>query len=798
MNYGDLTPEALAEKITKSGIEVDGIQYVRSEPSTNVVVGYVETCEKHPNADKLNLCSVDVGETENLQIICGAPNVAQGQKVVVAKPRAVLPGNFKIKKVKLRGIESNGMICSMKELGVDEAFIAPQFQEGIIVLDPSTEVGEDVVELLNLDDAILEFDLTPNRSDALNMIGVAYEVAAILDLPLNLPEPTVQESEEAAKDLVKVSIEDEDLCNYYSARIIKNIKVGPSPLWMQNALLSAGIRPINNVVDITNFVLMEYGQPLHAFDYYLVGTGEILVRTAQDSEELITLDDKNRSLNTNNLLITDGSKAIALAGVMGGLETEVNKNTQNILLEAANFDGFNIRSTVKETGLRSEASTRYEKRIDQGRLDEASLRACELLEKFAGGQVCGGKVSAGQLDLSEAKLTIHPDEVNRRLGTEISLKTMVDILRKLRFNREVKAGLIEVSIPTRRLDITIFEDMLEEIARIFGYDQLPFTLPANASKPGGLTDKQKLKRAMNQYLQSAGFTEAITYSLVSKAEINHFVSPEQSDSLHPVALAMPMSEDHQYLRTSLVPELINRLSYNVARKQTNINLYEIASVFLTEEAQLTKQPEEQLRLTAIATGKWLTHPWQAEEKAVDFYTLKGVLEGLFSHIDRNFSLEQTRLEDMHPGRTALIKVDGETIGFMGQVHPQYAKAHDLKDVYFFDLNVSKLLETTTLEINYTPVSKYPAITRDVAFVMDQTIHAGDMVQLIEETGGSLVTEVQAFDVYIGKNLKDNEKSVAFKIVFQDRSKTLTDEEINTVFSAIIAAAEEKYHAYVRS
>src|SRR5690625_2437718 len=527
VNFGSLTPEQLGEKITKSGIEVDGIEYIINEKSENIVVGYVKECEQHPNADKLKLCQVDVGD-ENLQIICGAANVAQGQKVVVAKPGAVLPGNFKIKKVKLRGIESNGMICSLQELGVGERFIVPAFAEGIAVLPDDAVIGEPVDELLNLQDAVLEFDLTPNRADALSMLGVAYEVAAILDEDITFPAPEIDTIDESVTDYISVAVDNPELCPYYGAFIIKDVTVKPSPLWMQNYLLAAGIRPINNVVDITNYVLLEYGQPLHAFDYDLLDSKEIRVRAATNGEEIVTLDDQTRKLSNEHLLITNGKKGIAIAGVMGGANTEVNAETTTILLEAAFFDSQTIRKAVKHTCLRSEASNRYEKGVDPNRVKEAGIRACELFEKYADGKVARGIEEFDELDRSEKTINLNATEVNTRLGTDISIVEMEEILTKLRFTFERSGSDLIISSPDRRGDVTIFEDMLEQVARIYGYDLLPFTLPANASKPGGLTQEQLLKRNIKNFLESVGMSEAITYSLTDQQQVREFISPELS------------------------------------------------------------------------------------------------------------------------------------------------------------------------------------------------------------------------------------------------------------------------------
>ncbi len=797
VDFGSLTPEQLGEKITKSGIEVDGIEYIIGEKSENIVVGYVKECEQHPNADKLKLCQVDVGE-ETLQIICGAANVAQGQKVVVAKPGAVLPGNFKIKKVKLRGIESNGMICSLQELSVGERFIVPAFSEGIAVLPEDAVIGESVESLLNLNDAILEFDLTPNRADALSMLGVAYEVAAILDEEINLPQPKIDTTDESVTDYVTVSVEDQELCPYYGAFIIKDVQIKPSPLWMQNYLLAAGIRPINNVVDITNYVLLEYGQPLHAFDYHLLNSKEIRVRRANDQEEIVTLDEQTRILSEENLLITNGEKGVALAGVMGGANTEVNDGTNTILLEAAYFDPQTVRKAVKETGLRSEASTRFEKGVDPNRVREAGLRACELLVKYADGQVVEGIAEFDKLDRTEKTVSMNSAQVNKRLGTAILMEEMESILTRLRFKFERNGEDFTVSIPTRRGDITIFEDMLEEVARIYGYDLLPYTLPKNASKPGGLTKQQQLKRTIKNYMESVGLSEAITYSLTDKERVNELISPELSDNLKPIQLAMPMSEDHQYLRLSLLPELLNRLTYNVARKQANIALYEVGSIFLSEQEKVSDQPKEHLRLAGAVTGTWVDNKWQQEVKPVDFYVVKGIIEGLFRYLNIHVTYEQAVVQDMHPGRCATIHVGNSQIGFFGQVHPNITKRQDLKETFVFDINMEYLLNSTRSELAYEVIPKYPSILRDIAFVVNEAVSAGEIKAEIERIGAPLVKHVEAFDVYRGENVEANEKSIAYNVHYQDPEKTLTDEEVDASFKEIVDAISKKFGAHIRS
>lgn len=796
VDIGNISVDELAEKITKSGVEVDHIIHVGQEIE-GVVVGYVETCEQHPNADKLNVCKVNIGN-ETLTIVCGAPNITAGQKVAVATPGTTLPGDFHIKEVDLRGIASNGMICSLQELAMDEAYIPPSMAEGIVVLDEEAVIGDPVTAYVNLNDTILEFDLTPNRSDCLSMLGVAYEVAGILGKSIELPQHQIEESSEKASELVQIDIQDEDACPYYAAFVIKDVVVKPSPLWMQNKLLAAGVRPINNVVDITNYVLMEYGQPLHAFDFDRLNSNTIGVRYAQNGETLETLDDEVRSLTDENVVITDGTNPVALAGVMGGASTEVHEGTTTILLEAAFFNPKDVRKSVQLTGLRSESSTRFEKGVDPNRVHEAGLRACSLFQQLAGGTVLASPLAFDVLDRSEKQVVVDLDKVNVRLGTEITVEEVEDILKNLRFNYTVESSIFNVIIPTRRGDITIFEDMLEEIARMYGYDHLPYTLPTSPSKPGGLTTAQQLTRNVNHFLQGAGYDETITYSLTNDARTKMFISPDIQKSVYPVRLAMPMSEDHAYLRVSIIPELLGAVAYNRARYQENIAYYEIGSVFLTEDESVNKQPEENVRLSGVITGNVIDHKWQQEKKSVDFYVVKGLLEQLFEYVRIPVTFSKGTMEDMHPGRCAFVSVGEEVIGYMGQVHPKVARSFDSKDTYVFDLNFDRILELYARKEGFSAIPKYPAITRDVAFVVDKDVIAGDILDAIQELGDPLVTKVEVFDVYGGDNLQEDKKSIAYHLYYQDPTKTLKDKDVDALHHKIVQHINDTFDAFVRS
>ncbi|MFT4415102.1 phenylalanine--tRNA ligase subunit beta [Fredinandcohnia humi] len=795
-DYVDLagvTAEELAEKITRSGIEVEGVDLL-GEGISGIVVGHVLECEQHPNADKLNKCLVDIGEGEPVQIICGAPNVAKGQKVVVAKVGAVLPGNFKIKKAKLRGEESNGMICSLQELGIESKLVSKEYSEGIFVFPHDVVPGADALAQLNLDDQVLELGLTPNRADCLSMLGVAYEVAAILGRDVKLPEPKVITTGEKASDYISVSIEANEDNPLYVARVVKNVKIGPSPLWLQTRLMAAGIRPHNNVVDITNYILLEYGQPLHAFDYDRLGSKEILVRRARDGEKITTLDDAERKLTSDHLVITNGIEPVALAGVMGGANSEVRNDTITVLIESAYFTGGTIRKASKDHGLRSEASARYEKGIDSKRTREAADRAAALMAELAGGEVLDGVVAVDTLEKTPVKVSITLERINKVLGTEISNEEVSAIFTNLKFLFDVDNETFHVEVPSRRGDITIEEDLIEEVARLYGYDTLPKTLPVGESIPGKLSDYQAKRRLVRRYLEGAGLYQSVTYSLTSAEKVNQYALEKRE----PIRLAMPMSEERSLLRLSIIPHLLEVVGHNLARQIESVATYEIGSVFLSQAN--SELPEEKEHLAGALTGSWLTPTWQGEKKTVDFYVLKGILEGLFEKLglEERVSYLQARVEGMHPGRTAAILLDDKEIGFIGQLHPNVQKAQDLTDTFIFELSLKDVLEAEVEEIHYQPIPRYPSMSRDIALVVDKAVAAGDMKKVIIEAGGKLLRDVTIFDLYEGERMEPGKKSVAYSIRYSDPERTLTEEEVTKAHEKVLQAVAEKFDATLRA
>ncbi|HGZ9721797.1 TPA: phenylalanine--tRNA ligase subunit beta [Staphylococcus aureus] len=775
----------LAERITRTGIEVDDlIDYTKD--IKNLVVGFVKSKEKHPDADKLNVCQVDIGEDEPVQIVCGAPNVDAGQYVIVAKVGGRLPGGIKIKRAKLRGERSEGMICSLQEIGISSNYIPKSFESGIYVFSESQVPGTDALQALYLDDQVMEFDLTPNRADALSMIGTAYEVAALYNTKMTKPETTSNELELSANDELTVTIENEDKVPYYSARVVHDVTIEPSPIWMQARLIKAGIRPINNVVDISNYVLLEYGQPLHMFDQDAIGSQQIVVRQANEGEKMTTLDDTERELLTSDIVITNGQTPIALAGVMGGDFSEVKEQTSNIVIEGAIFDPVSIRHTSRRLNLRSESSSRFEKGIATEFVDEAVDRACYLLQTYANGKVLKDRVSSGELGAFITPIDITADKINRTIGFDLSQNDIVTIFNQLGFDIEINDDVITVLVPSRRKDITIKEDLIEEVARIYGYDDIPSTLPVfDKVTSGQLTDRQYKTRMVKEVLEGAGLDQAITYSLVSKEDATAF-SMQQRQTID---LLMPMSEAHASLRQSLLPHLIEAASYNVARKNKDVKLFEIGNVFFANgEGELPDQVEY---LSGILTGDYVVNQWQGKKETVDFYLAKGVVDRVSEKLNLEFSYRRADIDGLHPGRTAEILLENKVVGFIGELHPTLAADNDLKRTYVFELNFDALMAVSVGYINYQPIPRFPGMSRDIALEVDQNIPAADLLSTIHAHGGNILKDTLVFDVYQGEHLEKGKKSIAIRLNYLDTEETLTDERVSKVQAEIEAALIEQ-------
>ncbi len=765
----------LAEKITRSGLEVEEVLDL-SKNLSNIVVGYVKEKQKHPNAEKLSICTVDVGE-EELQIVCGAPNVEKGQYVIVAKIGAKL-NKIKIKKAKLRSIESQGMLCSLEELGINSSQVPKEYQNGIFVFNKKQELGADVVKLLGLDDKIIDIAITPNRADALSMRGIFYEVCAIYDKKDKFKE--IFEEKEYEKTDLKINSESES-CKTYFGQVIKNVTIEPSPLWVQMKLIKSGVRPINNVVDITNYVMLEYGQPMHAFDKDKLGD-KILIREACDGEKIITLDGIERELKNNELVITDTQTPVAIAGVMGGENTEVTNNTKNIVFESAYFSADSIRKTSSQHNLRSESSQRFEKGIDLNLQKKALNRAVELLKEICPNIIVEEEVFIGT-HIKEEKIEVTSNYLNNYIGINITTEEIKKILLSLNFKVEEDDDKLIVEVPTRRSDIKIKQDLAEEVARLYGYDNIVSTLPKfSKSTKGGLTYKQKLIKNLRNLYINLGFYDTINYSLLSEKEATQFTTNRHNT----VKLLLPMSNRHSHLRQSLIPGLLKSLQYNYARKNENLKLLEIGKVFFAKNNE-NIQPDEKMYISAVLTGKEKETKWLKEEQSIDFFTAKGYLELIFKKLDilKDISYKKINMDLLHPGRSAKIFYKDIEIGIIGEIHPTYERELGIEKTYIFEIDLDLILENVKNKFIYKEVSKYPTVTRDIAMLISKDDTYQNIKDIIKNINSNLIKEVSLFDVYEGKGLPDNKKSIAITVSYNNSEKTLTEEEILKIHDKVL-------------
>ncbi|EOS7906588.1 phenylalanine--tRNA ligase subunit beta [Enterococcus hirae] len=795
LDLSAVTPKELADKMSVTGIEVEGIT-VPEEGLKKIVVGEVKECVPHPDSDHLSICQVDIGEEELSQIVCGAPNVKAGIKVIVALPNSRIAGNVKIKKGKMRGQVSNGMICALQEIGYPDSVVPKEYAEGIYYLPQEAVNGEPVFSYLDMDDSIIELSITPNRADALSMRGVAYEVGAIYRQIPHFAEEELVEAARPAKDKIKVKVEDPEAVPAYQIRIIEGVKIQSSPQWLQNILMNEGIRPINNVVDITNYILLLFGQPLHAFDYDRLGSQEIVVRQAKAIEKIVTLDGETRELTPENLVITNGEQPVALAGVMGGLDSEITETTTTVALEAALFDPISIRRTAKQFNLRSESSARFEKGINQATVAEACDVAAEMIVSLAGGEVLQGAVAGSTYQVEDVTVTITLSRINHYLGTDLTVKEVNEIFEALGFGYQSEGETFTVTVPPRRWDIKIEADIIEEVARIYGYDRLPSTLPSGETVAGSLTQEQATTRKIRTLLEDSGLHEAISYALTTEEKSRQFTI---KDSLV-TRLDWPMSEDRSVLRMNLISGLLDNVNYNVARKNSDVAFYEVGRVFYQENDPLTHLPQEVKHVALALTGTWQDKSWQTQAEVVDFYTIKGLLENLFEQlgIATEISYQATdSLKDMHPGRTAEIYLGETVIGFVGQVHPNTAKEYDVPETYVAEFDLSSVIEAAQKGMTFHAVTKFPSVSRDIAMLVAETVTNQEIVTVIQSAAGKFLTDIQLFDVYQGKNIEEGHKSMAYSLTFENPEATMTDEEINRSMTKIEKALSETVGANIR-
>lgn len=768
----------LAEKFNLMSAEVSRLK--RLVDASGLVIGAVKSCEKHPDASKLQICQVDVGDNI-LQIICGAPNVSSGQKVIVALDGAKLPNQQHIKAAKIRGVLSNGMICSLDELGIEHKY---HQEEGIHVLPSEAPVGKDPLEYLGFDDIIMELDLTPNRADLMSLIGVAYDLHAIAGGEMHIPAIQVAEINE--KNPMNVFTETNGCLSYY-ARVVKNISISDSPQWLKSRLIACGIRPLNNVVDISNYVMLELGQPLHLFDFDQLDSRQIVVRQAKKDEKLITLDGKERRLIEEDLVITNGKRAIALAGVMGGKDTEVSMNTKTVMIESATFDPIRIRKTSKRLDLRSEASIRFERGLDPSRTKMAIDRAAMMLEALCGGATLKGINFFDTHIFKDWEVSLSLDKLRHITGRLYQAEEVETVYERLQFKYNENDGVYRVHIPSRRQDIRMDQDLVEEIVRIHGYRNIPTTYPSTMTV-GKLSRSQQQKRAIKNLLISQGFCETITYSLVSEKEASLF----DYETTPIIKVLNPLSEDRVALRHSLLPSLLSVLSYNLARKCDDIRIFEIGSGYFTDG--------EKPLLAALIRAADSSNHWQHPSHLVDFFTLKGLVEAVLNHL----AIHQVRFERLktpgslfHPGISAEIFVDEVSIGVMGRLHPKLEQIRSLDETYAFELNLAPILNRASLEIQMIPVSKYPAISRDLALIIKKIHPAQTVIDAIKAKASTNLQSVSVFDVYSDEKLGKNNQSIAFNLVFQNDVRTLETEEVDKDIERILKYLSERFEAEIR-
>ena len=768
----------LAVKVTKAGVNVEKVV---TNHIDNLVIGKVLECRPHPDSDHLNICKVDVG-TDIRQIVCGASNVRENLKVIVALPGAILPGNFEIKEGKIRGEESKGMICALFELGLEEK-TEETYNKGITELDDNAPIGEDPLEYLGLDDTLYELDVHKHRNnDCYYHIGFAYEIACILNKKVTLPEQTINPIKDNIEDKFSLKVET-DKCPYYLAKMVTDIKIGESPDFIKNRLIAAGMRPINNVVDISNYVMLEYGQPLHFFDKDKLGN-KIVVRDAKDEEKIITLDGKERVLKSSDIVITDSLKPVCIAGVMGGENTDVDYNTKTILIESAIFDATSIRYTAGHLNLRSEASIRYGKGLNYEYTDNAIKRACHLLEKYASAKVLSGTVKHDHIDKTPKKVEFTADEVNSLLGITISEEDMELELNRLDFAFEREENKFIATIPNRRLDIDPnVNDIAEEIARLYGYHNLVSTLPNVNIKKGEYVGDVKYRKLVSKRLRSLGINECKTYTLTSPEMAELFKYEDKEN----VVLPNPMSIDKSVVRTSLIPSLLNVYEYNKARKVNDIMLYEISKTYDVNY-------NEDSKIAILMKGNYINNSWQNSKVKTDFYLIKGIVENIMDYLGfkNRYTFVVNEIANMHPGMSAQILLDREVIGILGRVHPSLKK----DEIYVAEISLTKLMRQVK-PIKYKEASKYPEIKKDLGFIMNKNTPSEEIEKVIKKAGSRLLTDIQVFDVYTGENVSKDEKSIAYSLTFSDPNRTLSEEEVMDLFNRIIKEVENKCDAKLR-
>lgn len=779
----DCTAQEYTDAMTLTGTKVEGFERL-DEDLDKIVVGQVKKIDKHPDADKLVICQVDIGDRQ-IQIVTGAPNVYEGMKTPVCLDGGRVagghdgsrtPGGLKIKKGKLRGIESDGMMCSIEELGSSRDYYPDAPESGLYDMGEDAVVGSDAIEALGLRDVVFEYEITSNRVDCYSIIGIAREAAATFRKDFVLPDIKPTGNNENVNDMISVDVEDEDLCKRYCARMVKNIKLAPSPKWMQRRLAASGIRPINNIVDITNYVMEEYGQPMHAYDYDTIADHKIVVRRAKDKEVFCTLDGQDRTLDSSMLMICDGEKAIGLAGIMGGENSKITDDVKTMLFEAACFDGANIRISAKKAGLRTDASGKFEKGLDPYNAEAAINRACELIEELGAGEVVGGMVDVFPVKPEEKVLPFEPDKYNKLLGTDVSSDEMLKYFDKLEIEYNESDNTLH--IPSFRQDLLRTCDMAEEVARFYGYDKIPVTLPSGESTSGKLSFKLRVESVAREVAQFCGFSQSMNYSFESPKAFDKLLVPENSDLRQAIRILNPLGQDFSIMKTQALNGMLTSLATNYNRKNKNVRLYEIGNIYIPKALPLTELPDERTQFTLGMYGDG------------DFFTMKGVVEEFFEKagLDGRITYDpEDKKPFLHPGRQADIIYDGVKVGYLGEVHPQVCENYNIGDrVYYADIDMPYIVEHACFDKKYEGIAKFPTSTRDISLVVDKQVLIGTMENAIIKKGGKLLESCELFDIYEGEQVGEGKKSVAFSLVFRAKDRTLSDTEISEIMDKILA------------
>ena len=784
----DVTAQEYTDAMTLTGTKVEGFEKMDADLD-KIVVGQIDKIEKHPDADKLIICQVNIG-TESIQIVTGAPNVKEGDKVPVVldggrvagghEPGQRVAGGIKIKKGKLRGVESNGMMCSIEELGSNRDMYPDAPEYGIYIFPKDTEVGADAIEVLGLHDVVFEYEITSNRVDCYSVVGIAREAAATFHKEFCPPVVTATGNDEDVNDYIKVTVKNTDLCPRYCARVVKNIKIAPSPEWMQRRLASVGIRPINNLVDITNYVMEEYGQPMHAYDLDTIAGHQIIVRNAQKGEKFVTLDGQEREMDDSVLMICDGEKAVGIAGIMGGENSMITDNVQTMLFEAACFDGTNIRKSSKKVGLRTDASGKFEKGLDPNNAEDAINRACQLIEEMGAGEVVGGMVDVYSKKKEPVRVSFDADKINALLGTNIPEEDMIKYFEKIDLEYDAEAK--EVIAPTFRHDLFRIADLAEEVARFYGYDNIPTTLPTGEATTGKLSFKLRVEEVARNIAEFCGFSQGMTYSFESPKVFDKLLLDKDDPMRQAIQIMNPLGEDYSVMRTTSLNGMLTSLATNYNRRNKNVRLYELGNIYLPKALPLTELPDERMQFTLGMYGDG------------DFFSMKGVVEEFFEKV----GLHKKETYDpnagknfLHPGRQANIVYDGKVVGYMGEVHPEVADIYGIGErAYVAVIDMPQITELATFDRKYEGIAKYPAVSRDISMVMPKSILVGQVEEVIENKGGAYLESYKLFDIYEGAQIKAGFKSVAYSITFRAKDKTLEEADISAAMNRILKALEE--------